>query len=204
MRPRSVDAVWMSLASLAALVLAVFVIAALGAEQRGVEGALAATARLMFLLFWPAYCGGALVALFGSAFLPLKHHAREFGLAFASALFVHLSLVAMLCLIGAAPGPLTFMFFGVGVVWAYLLALFSVPRLHELLGAKNWRVLSTVGMNYLAFAFIVDFLKTPLGGGTKHLIEYLPFVVLSLAGPCLRLAAFAQRLARSRAHPSSS
>ena len=102
MRSRSIDALWMFSAVCAALTLAASVTIALGAKQSGIDAALAATARLMFLLFWPAYSGGALVALFGAVFQPLKQHAREFGLAFASALLVHLGLVAVLCLIGRA------------------------------------------------------------------------------------------------------
>ena len=181
----------------AALTLAASVTIALGAKQSGIDAALAATARLMFLLFWPAYSGGALVALFGAVFQPLKQHAREFGLAFASALLVHLGLVVVLCLIGAAPDAATFVFFGIGAAWAYVLALFSIPRLRLALGPRNWWLLSNVGMNYVAYAFIVDFLQQPLHGGVKHIIEYLPFAVLSLAGPGLRLAAYMQRIGRS-------
>jgi hypothetical protein len=196
-RSRSIDALWIFSAVCAALTLAASVTIALGAKQRGIDAALAATARLMFLLFWPAYSGGALVALFGAVFQPLKQHAREFGLAFASALLVHLGLVAVLCLIGAAPDAATFVFFGIGAAWAYLLALFSIPRLRLALGPRNWWLLSNVGMNYVAYAFIVDFLQQPLHGGVKHIIEYLPFAVLSLAGPGLRLAAYMQRIGRS-------
>ena len=197
MRSRSIDALWMFSAVCAALTLAASVTIALGAKQSGIDAALAATARLMFLLFWPAYSGGALVALFGAVFQPLKQHAREFGLAFASALLVHLGLVAVLCLIGAAPDAATFVFFGIGAAWAYVLALFSIPRLRLALGPRNWWLLSNVGMNYVAYAFIVDFLQQPLHGGVKHIIEYLPFAVLSLAGPGLRLAAYMQRIGRS-------
>jgi hypothetical protein len=196
-RSRSIDALWMFSAVCAALTLAASVTIALGAKQSGIDAALAATARLMFLLFWPAYSGGALVALFGAVFQPLKQHAREFGLAFASALLVHLGLVAVLCLIGAAPDAATFVFFGIGAAWAYVLALFSIPRLRLALGPRNWWLLSNVGMNYVAYAFIVDFLQQPLHGGVKHIIEYLPFAVLSLAGPGLRLAAYMQRIGRS-------
>lgn len=197
MRSRSIDALWIFSAVCAALTLAASVTIALGAKQSGIDAALAATARLMFLLFWPAYSGGALVALFGAVFQPLKQHAREFGLAFASALLVHLGLVAVLCLIGAAPDAATFIFFGIGAAWAYVLALFSIPRLRLALGPRNWWLLSNVGMNYVAYAFIVDFLQQPLHGGVRHIIEYLPFAVLSLAGPGLRLAAYMQRIGRS-------
>ena len=196
MRSRSLEALWMCSAFCAALALAASVLTVLGAQERGVHAALAATARFAFLLFWPAYSGGALASLFGPAFQPLKQYARILGLAFASALLVHLGLVGLLCLIGAAPPVSTFIFFGVAAVWVYLLALFSIGRLHRALGPKYWWLLSTVGMNYLAYAFIVDFLKEPLQGGVRHVVEYLPFAVLAIAGPSLRLAALAQRVGR--------
>jgi hypothetical protein len=194
MKLRSIEAMWMGSAFCAAAALATAVIAILGMEQRGIHAALAATARLAFLLFWPAYSGGALVSLFGTAFQPFKRHAREFGLAFVSALLVHLSLVAWLCLIGAAPGASTFVVFGIAAAWAYFLALFSIPSLHEALGPRRWWLLNNVGMNYLACAFILDFLKEPLGGGVRHVVEYLPFLTLAIAGPGLRVAALARRL----------
>ena len=45
-------------------------------------------------------------------------------------------------------------------------------------------------MNYVAYAFSVDFAKYPRNGGVKHVVEYLPFVTLAVAGPFLRLAAW--------------
>jgi len=192
--PRSIDALCMGSAFCAALVVAAILIA------RGTEGsihaALAATARLAFLLFWPAYCGSALVSLFGPKFQPLKQYAREFGLAFASALLVHLGLVGLLCLTGTAPDVSVFIFFGIAAAWAYLLALFSIDRLRQALGPKYWWLLNAVGMNYLAYAFLVDFLRDPLHGDIKHVIRYFPFAVLAVAGPSLRLAAFAKRVGR--------
>jgi hypothetical protein len=192
----------MSSAICATLAIAAAVMMALGGGPTGIHAALAATARLMFLLFWAAYCGGALVTLFGIRLQPLKAHARELGLAFSSALFVHLSLVGMLCWIGDAPGAETFIFFGIGAAFAYLLALFSFRRTRLLLGPQGWWLLSNVGMNYLAYAFIVDFVKEPLSGGLKRTAEYLPFAVLSLVAPALRLAAFGKRVV-ARAGPSS-
>jgi hypothetical protein len=198
-RSRLIDAVWMCLAFCAALALAVSVLIALGTGERGIHAALAATARLQFLLFWPAYSLGALASLFGPVFQPLKQHAREFGLAFSSALLVHLGLVGLLCLNGTAPAVGVFIFFGTAAAWAYLLALFSIPRLHRALGPKYWWLLSFVGMNYLAYAFFVDFSgHEPLHGGIKHFVGYFPFVVLAVAGPSLRLAAFVLRVGRGR------
>jgi hypothetical protein len=53
-------------------------------------------------------------------------------------------------------------------------------------------------MNYIAYAFFVDFMKYPLQGGVKHVAEYLPFVILSIAAPLLRLAAWRSRLRQRR------
>lgn len=194
---RLMDALWTSSAFCAALALAAIVIIALGVDQRGIHAALDATARLMFLLFWPAYCGGALLTLWGPSFRPLKENARELGLAFSSALLAHLSLVGLLCLIGDAPDASTFIFFGVAAALASLLALFSFPRARLLISPKIWWLLSNIGMNYLAYAFIVDFVNEPLSGGAKRMIQYLPFAVLSLAAPGLRFAAFVKRFVRS-------
>ena len=79
MRSKPAADLWMGLAFGAALVLAAVVLAVLGAGERGTKAALAATARLSFLLFWAAYAGSALTALFGAAFQPLKQRACEFG-----------------------------------------------------------------------------------------------------------------------------
>jgi hypothetical protein len=187
---------WMGIAFCAALGLAASVLKDLGPNEIGIHTALRATARLAFLLFWPAYSGSALASLFGATFQLLKQRVREFGLAFVSVLLVHLGLVAWLCLIGAAPNVSTFIVFGIAAGWAYLLALFSIGRLHQALGPKYWWLLSNVGMNYVAYAFAVDFLRDPLHGGVKHLVEYLPFAVLAVAGPGLRIAAMAQRAGR--------
>jgi len=174
----------------AALILAVIVIVALGAGERGTVTALRASARFSFLLFWTAYAGRALTALFGAPFQPLKQRAREFGLAFAAAHLVHIGLVGWLCWIGAAPAVGVFVFFGVAVIFTYLLTLLSIGNLQQLLGQRWWWLLRTVGMNYIAYAFFVDFVNDPLNGSIKHLVLYLPFATLAVVGPFLRLAAW--------------
>jgi hypothetical protein len=40
-------------------------------------------------------------------------------------------------------------------------------------------------MNYIAYAFAVDFLHGPILSGTMRSMEYLPFAALSIAGPIL-------------------
>jgi hypothetical protein len=185
----------------AALCVAALALLTLGAGERGTDVALQATARLAFLLFWPAYAGGALVALFGGTFRFLKARGREFGLAFASAMLVHIFLVAWLCWIGHAPGRGTFILFGIALGWTYLIALASIGRLQRMLGPKGWRVLRVVGLNYIAYAFAVDFFSQPLLTDAKHIVGYLPFAILNVAGPALRVAAFALRLGAGRRPP---
>ena len=190
MRSRSAAPLWMGSAFGAALILAAVVIVVLGTGERGTKAALAATARLSFLFFWGAYAGSPLTVLFGSVFEPLKQRAREFGLAFASAHLAHIGLVGWLCWIGATPSVGTFVFFGIAVVFLYLMAFFSIGNLRMALGPRWWWLLRIIGMNYIAYAFFVDFAKYPLNGGVKHVVEYLPFVTLAVAGPFLRLAAW--------------
>jgi hypothetical protein len=179
----------MGAAATAAAALAVGAFVHFGVGKTGTGTALRLTARLAFLLFWPSYVGGALVTLLGPTFRLIKRRARELGLAFAAVLAVHLGLVGWLCWIGSAPPARIFVIFGVGVLWACLLALFSIERLGRLGGSMGWWILRNIGMNYIAFAFALDFL-TPLHKGTAgHLAAYLPFAVLAVLGPPLRVIA---------------
>jgi hypothetical protein len=187
----------MAAAFCAALSLAALVLAVLGTGERGTDVALQVTARFSFLLFWPAYTAGAMTALFGPAFEPVKQRAREFGLAFASAHLVHLALVVWLTYIGHAPSRGVFIFFGVAALWTYLLALLSIRRLQQGLGSKGWWLLRVVGLNYIAYAFASDFLRYPQLGSIKYLVGYVPFAILSVVGPLLCLAAFMRRVAHN-------
>jgi len=152
--------------------------------------ALEVTARFAFLLFWLAYVGGALTSLFGDAFLPLKSCARELGLSFAAAIAVHLGLVATLCLAGYPPPFGTFVIFGSAAGCTYLLALLSVRRLRDALPVNVWPLIRFVAMNYILFAFILDFRRQT--HGLVDVVKYLPFLALAICAPILRLAAWAK------------
>ena len=132
--------------------------------------------------------------LFGAAFLPLKQLGRELGLAFAAALLVHLALVSWLCWIGSAPSVHVFVFFGPVAALTFILALLSFGKLHTTLGPKPWRLLRTIGMNVILYAFLTDFMQDPLHGGVQHVVDYLPFTAMAIAAPLLRLAAWGLRL----------
>jgi hypothetical protein len=183
-----------------AVALAIVVIVRVGVEPGHRLGmALRVTARWSFLLFWPASVGSALATLFGSRFHALAHRARDFGLSFASAHLVHLSLVAWLLYSAVTPFPRSpLIFFGIGALWTYLLALLSIKRVYEILDPRICRILRTLGVEYISFAFLVDFAKNPFHGGIRPVIAYLPFLALALAGPLLRLAAVVKRLSHAR------
>jgi hypothetical protein len=185
-------AFWSGAAACAAAALGALVLTIMGPDDQGIHAALLATARLMFLVFFPAYTGSALTALFGAAFDPLRRHARDLGLAFAAMLAVHLSLVAWLCLIGDVPPARTFVVFGVAALCVYGLALFSIARLQRALGAPAWSVVRFLGMNYIALAFADDFLRDPIRGDIGHALFYWPFMALAIIGPALRGAAIVQ------------
>jgi hypothetical protein len=187
--------VWLGAALGAALVLAVAVLITAGVGEYGTTLALKATARLAFAFFWPAYAGGSLAALLGRRPDRFTQHGRVFGLAFAAVLTVHLALVTWLSLIGHAPSLRTFAIFGLGVVWAAGLALFSLRPLAKALGPLGWRLLRYVGMNYLLFDFALDFFRPPLSRSVSSLIAYAPFQALVVAAVALRLIALARSAA---------
>ncbi len=200
-RPTTTE--WMGAAFAVALVLILAV--HLGVVQGHRLGtALRVTARWSFLWFWLASAAGALATLFGASFLPLAQRGRDFGLAYASAHTAHVGLVALLLYRTVTPFPrTTLIFFGIGVFWTYLLALLSAGRLSAMLNPAVWRVVRTLGVEYISFAFLVDFAKNPFKHGIGHFLAYLPFLALALAGPLLRLAAaLKRRLARTRSRSS--
>jgi hypothetical protein len=155
--PRS--AVWMGAAFASAVAIAIVMLGDKGVSESGIRSALRVTARWSYLWFWLAYAGGALAVLLGSTFRGLAMRGREFGLAFASAHLVHVGLVLWLYHITHQP-PLTgslLVFFGIGIFWTYLLALLSIPLISKVMGPTVWRIVRTVGVEYIAIVFFYDF-----------------------------------------------
>jgi hypothetical protein len=187
-------AVWVAAALLISLALAAIVLAKFGAGEHGTGQALRATARWCFVLFWPAYVGGALARFGGPRFAVFARRGREFGLAFAAALAVHVALVLWLLHVAAGPQD-SMLFFWAGVFATYALALFSLPWLRERMGRRLWRIGCELALQYIALVFAVDFIAEPLraAGPDKYPLSYLPFVIMLIGGAGLRLAAHARR-----------
>jgi hypothetical protein len=175
------------------------VLAIKGINVKSIVMALQVIARWSFLFFWLAYAGKAMNTLFGPTFAPLAR-GREFGLAYASAMLSHVGLLVSLYEITSRV-PLAgsgLVFFGIGIVFTYVLAVLSFGRLAEALGATGWRALRFVGMNYILYAFASDFVPAATHPGTAHhgilrSLAYVPFAAMSIAAPLLVLAAAAYR-----------
>ncbi|HET7085685.1 MAG TPA: hypothetical protein VFI23_12990 [Rhizomicrobium sp.] len=181
-----------------ALAIAAAVLVLQGADNKGTRLALELTARWSFLLFWLAYAGNAVAALFGVS--GMAGRAREFGLAFAAAHLVHIGLIFRLgVILGRVPlsGGLL-LFFLIALFATYLLAGLSFGGA-KALGAA-WPPLRFVAMNYILIAFGRDFLlpvlyPKPAQYNVGHFLFYAPFLLLSLAAPLLVLAASMRRAA---------
>ncbi len=172
----------------------------------GVPLALRATGRIAFVYFCLAYVGGPLTTLFGPAFLPVRTRARDFGLAFAAVMLVHLTLIAYLCAIGKAPAIGVFVVFGAAAAFAAILTLLSFARVRVLLPQNVLPPIRTIATTYILYAFLKDFLHFSPSGSLGHQIAYGPFAALAIMSFVLRLAAWAKTsgafaIARLRADP---
>ncbi len=194
---RRTTGLFMGAAFIAALGLAAAVLVVSGTDAESIRRALRLTARFSFLLFWCAYAGGSLAAPFG--FRTIARHGRDFGLAFASGHTIHLLLVVWLYQMSSTP-PLSdkdAVFFGVGIMWTYLLTLLSVQCLSKMLAPKVWCIVRLIGMEYIMLAFQYDFLPTSFHANTKHLLLYAPFAALGMTGTALRIVSWVRKIQRN-------
>jgi hypothetical protein len=179
-----------------ALAIAAIVLGLNGPDNKSVRLALELTARWSFLLFFLAYAGNALAALFG--WQALGGRARQFGLSFASAHLVHVGLVIWLgTIMGKVPlsGGLL-LFFLIALFFTYLLAALSFGGVKAL--GPAWPPLRFIAMNFILIAFGRDFVlpvihPKPTQYNWAHFMAYAPFAALSVAAPLLVLAAMYRR-----------
>jgi len=198
-RARAVTGPWMLTAFAVALVIAVVSLTLWGTGEEGTVLGLRLTARWSYTWFWPAYTATAWATVLGPRLRPVAMHARELGLAFAAAHLVHVGLVAWLYHIaGHPPGRGTLEFFGVAVFFTYLLALLSFRRLAGWLPRGAAFVIRTVGVEYIALAFLVDFVSPPFEFTLRYAVGYGPFLALIVLGYAVRLIALMRRHAESR------
>ncbi len=199
-RPRSVTVPWMLTAFAVALVIAGVSLRLRGSGEEGTLLGLKLTARWSYLWFWWAYTAGAWATLLGPRLRTVAMRARDFGLAFAAAHLIHVALVAWLYLISEhPPGAHTLEFFGVAVFFTYLLALLSFRRYALWLTPRAVSVIRTVGVEYIALAFLVDFVNPPFAPTLKYAVSYGAFLALIVLGYAVRIIALMRRHAQSSA-----
>lgn len=169
-----------------ALATGVVVLAIFGRHENGVSLATRSVARIAFVFFWFAYTARALATFFGLKVA--ARYRRQFGLAFAGALLVHLALVAWLFRVSARQ-PISdqwIAYFVFGALGTYALAIGSCWRLRALWESRLWRISNVVVLEYVAFLFLRDFVLLPLQFRVAHPAEYLPFALLIILGVVLR------------------
>lgn len=151
-----------------------------GFGEAWLHRSLRATARFSFLLFWFAYTGRALPAVFGSRLDPIARHVREFGLAFAGAHIVHVGVAIWLYQTAADPpmSPLALAAFGVGAVMVCLLAIMAIPAAGAVAGTRLGRGFRAVMVQYLLILFLFDFAHHPMRWDVLTLAGYVPFLAM--------------------------
>ncbi len=177
-------------ASVGALLVGAYGIWLMGGEldRDGFLRAARLTARWSFVWFLVVWSASALARLWPGGWRSwLLFNRRGFGLAFASAHLIHAGffLTAILGM-GAASSPTTVFGGGLGYVFVLLLALTSTDGAVRALGPARWKLLHTVGVNYIAIIYAVSY------AGRLPTNPTLAITTLSLMGLVLtlRLAAW--------------
>lgn len=200
--PEAETARWMAGALLGGVLITALVYVLVPTGRKLVI-ALDATARWSFVWFWLASVARPLAALTHGSWLALARRARELGLAYAAAHLAHVAVVGWMLAHSPTPfprGPLAF--FGIGVVCTYGLALLSFEPFSTWLEPRHARLVRAIGVEYISLAFIVDFIgdfaKYAHALDAARFLAYVPFQVLAVAGPLLRLGAAIKRAASAR------
>ena len=189
---------WMLTAFAVALVIAGASLTLRGFGEEGTVLGLRLTARWSYLWFWCAYTATAWATVLGPRLRPLAMRSRDFGLAFAAAHLVHVGLVAWLYQIAKdPPGRGSLVFFGIAVFFTYLLALLSFRRFAAWLSPGAVSVIRTVGVEYIALAFLADFVIPPFTPTLKYAASYGLFLALIVLGYAVRIIALIRRYATS-------
>jgi hypothetical protein len=188
------DFVWVAVAFLTAAAAAAWPLATLGFGEHGFQMAAGWAARVAFIFFWLTYTGRSISSLLSFHSRTLER-GRAFGLAFAAALLVHLVLIAWLFHISARQplGNMGILYFGVGALWTYAIALFSISPFREQANQRWLYVARMLGTEYILLLFALDFVIDPIRNHGSYSLEYFPFTILTIGAPAIRGIAFVVR-----------
>ena len=170
-----------------------------GATERGLHLLLRSTAITSLVVFLAAYSASALRATWpGRAGDWLVDNRRYLGLSFAVSHGVHLAaIIALWRVTGVAPDALTLVVGGLGYVFLVAMAATSFDATAAWLGARRWRGLHSIGIQYLWLVFML----TLLGKFGRSPVATV--AVLALFGAlCLRVAVRLRRRAARQLEPA--
>lgn len=150
-------------ATLAIIILSIWLASMRGFEVDGVRLVIRFTARTSLLFFCLAFSASALARLWpASPTRWLLRNRRYIGLSFAASHAVHAVAIGLFAALApadfrAATSPASFIFGGLGYACIIAMAATSFDRAAAAIGTRAWRVLHAAGIYYLWFQFMVSF-----------------------------------------------
>ena len=118
------------------------------------------SANLSFVYLFAAFSASALNLRFKNQTTKfLLRNRRYFGLSFALAHTFHLAALIYFFLGGNdQPSMVSIIGGGLGYLLMYAMALTSTDKMVRRFGIKNWKLLHSIGINYLVIAFLFTFI----------------------------------------------
>jgi DMSO/TMAO reductase YedYZ heme-binding membrane subunit len=171
----------------------------LGWSEEGVRSAVRSTAQVAVVCFVLAFSASSLRVLLRSPSSAwMLANRRHLGLSFAFAHTVHLLALIALALFFPEPfmselNAVTLVGGGLAYVFLFALAITSNDASVARLGRRRWRLLHLVGSYYIWLIFFQSYAPRALAEPF-----YVPFGLLLLAAPSLRIARWARDRKRTR------
>jgi DMSO/TMAO reductase YedYZ heme-binding membrane subunit len=187
--------------SAALVLMALALLAAHAFDVAGVRAVIRATGQSSMVLFCLAFSASALARLFPTAWTRWQRQNRRYlGLSFAASHTVHAAAIVGFALTApaqfhAATSTASFVFGGIAYAFIVAMTLTSFDRAAAWLGARNWRILHTVGAYDIWLTFLLSEGMRALRGGSYYWLA----TALLLAVMGLRLTAYAMRAPRPQA-----
>ena len=142
---------------LSAVLMAYFIIIA--PSDEGAKLWTKYSAHLSFIYLFVAYSVGTLTKYF--AFKPINHLAinrRSIGLSFSITHSIHLiAIVYFFTTTSEQPSIVSIIGGGLGYLLMYAMTLTSTDAMVERMSVQRWKMLHTIGINYLIIIFFITF-----------------------------------------------
>ena len=150
------------------------------------------SAHLSFLYLITAYSVSIFKDTFNhDAINNLVINRRYFGLSFSISHSVHLvALIYFFYTSNENPGIVSIIGGGLGYLLMYAMTLTSTDAMVKRIGIKNWKMLHTIGINYLVIIFFYTFVGSMLG--TSPYSIYTVYVLAIIIIWTLKIFKFAK------------